>query len=556
MKTDASLRPPARHRGATVGWWLSDGTKPERGDAAIASAVRQVGAPAQLVQDNGQTAAAGGGTVVFSETAPDGDVLPLAGYVPALPPELLGDAAFRDTHRLRYAYVGGAMANGISSEAMVVAMARAGMLGFFGAAGLSLDRVEAAIDRIQQEVGDLPYGFNLIHTPNEPRIESGVADLYLRRGVRLVSASAYLDLTHPLVRYRVSGIHRDTRGRIVTPNRVIAKVSRTEVARKFLSPPPSEMLQELVRNKLITQDEATLASKVPVAGDLTAEADSGGHTDNRPACTLVPTMMALADEIQAERAYEESPRVGAAGGVSTPESTAAAFAMGAAYVLTGSVNQACVEAGTSAAVREMLCKAREADITMAPAADMFEMGVKVQVLKWGTMFAVRARTLYDLYRTYASVAEIPESQRAILERDFFRCTLAEAWAKTRAYFAIRDPEQVTRAERDPKHRMALVFRAYLGQSSDWANTGDPSRRADYQIWCGPAMGAFNEWVRGSFLESPEHRDVVTVGLNLLVGAGVVTRAAWMRACGVSLPMCARRFAPQQRAELAALFACA
>ena len=54
--------------------------------------------------------------------------------------------------------------------------------------------------------------------------------------------------------------------------------------------------------------------------------------------------------------------------------------------------------------------------------------------------------------------------------------------------------------------MALVFRWYLGQSSSWANAGEPSRTVDYQIWCGPAMAAFNEWVRGSFLEQPENRE--------------------------------------------------
>ncbi len=38
-------------------------------------------------------------------------------------------------------------------------------------------------------------------------------------------------------------------------------------------------------------------------------------------------------------------RIGAAGGISTPWAAAAALAMGAAYLVTGSVNQSCVEAG-------------------------------------------------------------------------------------------------------------------------------------------------------------------------------------------------------------------
>jgi NAD(P)H-dependent flavin oxidoreductase YrpB (nitropropane dioxygenase family) len=49
-------------------------------------------------------------------------------------------------------------------------------------------------------------------------------------------------------------------------------------------------------------------------------------------------------------------------------------------------------------VREMLAQAEQADVIMAPAADMFEMGVKLQVLKRGTMFAMRAAKLYELYR--------------------------------------------------------------------------------------------------------------------------------------------------------------
>src|SRR5262249_39746388 len=158
-----------------------------------------------------------------------------------------------------------------------------GMLGFFGAAGLSPVRVEAAIDRLQRLLGESPHGFNLIHTPNEPRLESEIVALYLRRGVRLVEASAYLDLTPPLVRYRVAGIHPHADGLMVTPNRIIAKASRVEVAAKFFSPPPQKFLQELQNEGFLTADQVRMADEIPVAQDLTAESDSGGHTDNRPA---------------------------------------------------------------------------------------------------------------------------------------------------------------------------------------------------------------------------------------------------------------------------------
>jgi PfaD family protein len=278
---------------------------------------------------------------------------------------------------------------------------------------------------------------------------------------------------------------------------------------------------------------------------MTVEADSGGHTDNRPLVTLLPGMMALRDELQARYGYAEPLRVGAAGGVSTPASVAAAFSMGAAYVMTGSVNQACLEAGTSPAVREMLAHAGQADVIMAPAADMFEMGVKVQVLKWGTMFAVRARKLYELYRAFDRLEDIPPKERVILERDFFRCSLDEAWGQTRSYFETRDPRQTERAEKDPHHKMALVFRSYLGRSSDWANSGEPTRKPDYQIWCGPAMGAFNDWTKGTFLERPENRSVVTVAMNLLYGAAKLLRARWLSAQGIEVPSAVGEFQPQR-----------
>ena len=427
-------------------------------------------------------------------------------------------------------------------------MSRAGLLGFFGAAGLSPQTVESAIDRLTRSLPDSAYGFNLIHSPNEPLLEAAVADLYVRRSIKLVEASAYLGLTLPLVRYRVHGIHRDAAGQIVTPNRIIAKVSRVEVASKFFAPPPAEMLRDLVAAGDLTAQQAELAGKVPVAQDVTAEADSAGHTDNRPAITLLPTLLALRDRYQKQYDYSHPLRVGAAGGISTPASAAAAFTMGAVYIVTGSVNQACVESGSSDLVRQMLAEAEQADTIMAPAADMFEMGVKVQVLKRGTMFAMRAAKLFELYRACDSLEKISAADRAMLEKTVFRTTFDEIWSQTRTFFQERDPGQIRRAEKDAKHKMALLFRWYLGLSSHWANAGEPSRKIDYQVWCGPAMGAFNEWVKGSFLERPENRRVVTVALNILYGAAVLLRAASLRFQGVQLPVGFPRVAPRRLEE--------
>jgi PfaD family protein len=480
--------------------------------------------------------------VLFSGASGNGDGL--VAVIPSCRLEDLGDPQFRARHGLRFPCMSGAMANGIGSVEIVEAMARAGFLGIFGSAGLSLGAIEHAIDRIEEFAREsLPFGMNLIHSPGEPELESAIVDLYLRRRVTLVEASAFLNLTLPVVRYRVAGISRDASGRLIVPNRIIAKVSRVEVASKFIAPPPSQFLRELVDSGHITSEQAEWASHIPMADDITAEADSGGHTDNQPAIVLLPTMIALREQLQARHSFKAPPRVGAAGGISTPWAAAAAFAMGAAYVVTGSVNQSCVEAGTSDAVRRMLAQAQQADIAMAPAADMFEMGVRVQVLKRGTLFAMRAAKLYELYRAHESLDRIPEADRGALEKTIFRAPIAQIWQQTMDFFAKRDPSRIERAHRDPKQKMALVFRWYLGMSSQWANQGDPARTVDYQIWCGPAMAAFNDWVRGTFLEHPENRRVVTVALNILYGAAVLTRSRIASMQGLTLPTGVPRLLP-------------
>ena len=85
-----------------------------------------------------------------------------------------------------------------------------------------------------------------------------------------------------------------------------------------------------------------------------------------------------------------------------------------------------------------------------------------------------------------------------------------------------------------KLKMALIFRSYLGRASGWANQGESSRNIDYQVWCGPAMGAFNQWAKGSFLEKAENRKVVNVAKNLMVGAIIWSRAQMLRMQGLEL----------------------
>lgn len=499
--------------------------------AGVRSRLTDLVQPCFIVHAEGRVglAAAGQPTV-----APGPGGMELLGTLPPLRPEQLGDSAFRAAHGVRYAYMAGAMANGIASEELVIALGQAGILASFGAAGLVPARVEGAIRRIQAALPNGPYAFNLIHSPSEEALERGAVELYLRHGVRTVEASAFLGLTPHVVYYRAAGLGVDPSGAISIGNRVIAKISRREVAEQFMRPAPEALLAPLVEAGLITPLQAQLAAQVPMADDITVEADSGGHTDNRPLVCLLPSILALRDEIQAQHGYTQAVRVGAGGGIGTPAAALATFIMGAAYIVTGSINQACVESGASPHARRLLAQAGMADVMMAPAADMFELGVKVQLLKRGTFFPMRAQKLYELYQKYSALEAIPPAEREQLERQIFRKPLETIWQETEAYFAERDPDQIRRALDNPKRRMALVFRWYLGLSSRWSNSGEPGREMDYQIWCGPAMGAFNDWVRGSYLEAPEARHVADVAQHMLTGAAYLYRIQQLRAYGIDV----------------------
>lgn len=534
----------------------SSGAIPEKGASAIHHAIFDVRNPVFIVDLDGEPAVCRNGkAIIFTDHHSGASQHRLVAHTPALVPENLGNMNFKRRYNLKYPYIAGAMAHGISSVELVKAAGKAGMIGFFGSAGLSLKEVEHAVASIQAETSGMPYGFNLVYS-GAPDHEMAMVALYLKHGIPLISAAGYLKITLPLLYYRITGIYQAPDHSIICPNRIIAKTSRLEIAKQFLSPPPDKMIRQLVERNLITSQEAALARRVSVASDLTAEADSGGHTDNRSALSLLPSMLDLRDDLADAYQYPERPGIGLGGGIATPRAVSAAFAMGADYVLSGSVSQSCLESGTSPTVKQMLARALQTDVSMAPSANMFERGIKVQVLKRGTLFPQRAARLYEIYREYESIEQLPEKIKNEIQEKIFKNPIDAEWKSTCAFFHAYDPSQLELAEKDPRRRMGLLFRSYLGKSSKWAIAGDPDRIRDYQIWCGPSMGAFNEWAAGSFLEHPENRRFDTVAMNLLLGACVCIRRQQllqgMAGCDMSLPASVGKFKPLTSDEIHAI----
>jgi PfaD family protein len=156
------------------------------------------------------------------------------------------------------------------------------------------------------------------------------------------------------------------------------------------------------------------------------------------------------------------------------------------------------------------------------------------VLKPGTLFGPRAKKLYEYYKQYNSIDDIPVAEREKLEKQVFKAPLEEIWQSCIEFFEQRDPEQIERAKDNPHRKMALIFRWYLGLSSNWANAGTPGRELDFQIWCGPSMGAFNDWVKGTYLEDYQNRKAADVAEQIMQGAAYLYRIQALKMQGVGI----------------------
>ncbi|MFK2853204.1 ACP S-malonyltransferase [Dyella humi] len=429
----------------------------------------------------------------------------------------LGSQIFRRRYDLQYAYMAGAMYRGVASADLVIKMGKAGFLSFFGAGGLSREKIEANIARIQTELNaGQPYGMNLLANYEYPAQEEAVVELYLKHGIKNVEAAAFMQMTPALMRYRLQGLRLNERGDVVCTHRVVAKVSRPEVAKAFMSPPPAHIVDRLLERGLVTPQQAEWSKRIPVSHDICVEADSGGHTDGGIAAVMLPPLLRMRDELQRTHAYAEPLCMGLAGGIGGPEAAAAAFLLGADFITTGSINQCTVEAGMSDDGKSMLQEIDIHDTEYAPAGDMFEIGAQVQVMKKSVFFPARANKLLSLYRHYESLDDIPSRTRNQLEGTFFKKSFDEIWGETANYFrSIKLDHEIAKAEANTKHKMALVFRWYFAYSTRLAIEGKGEDRVNYQIQTGPALGSFNQWVKGTELEPWTKRHVDHIAFKLM-----------------------------------------
>ncbi|WP_103534489.1 ACP S-malonyltransferase [Streptomyces sp. SM11] len=433
----------------------------------------------------------------------------------------LGSEAFRQDYGVRLAYVAGGMRQGVGSVELVARMASAGLLSYFGASGLAARDVVLAVAAVRARVpAGAPFGVNVTHDPFDPRAESDLVDVLIREDVRFVEASTHVEVTPALVRHRLTGARVLPDGTVHVPRKILAKVTRPDSGRLFLEPPPAALVSRLVEQGLLSTEEAAAGSRVALADDVCAVGDAGDHSDMAALWALLPALRGLRAELGG---VAGAVRIGAGGGIGAPESAAASFVLGADFVLTGSINACTAESGTSVAAKDLLQAADVHDTAFAPYGNLFELGGRTRVLRKGVLFHARAGKLHDLWRNHDSWEAVPAAARAKVERDYLGASFEEILARS-GNSSVGSRGQAL----DPKRRMALVFRWYCAQAAIWAIEGTPGRVANYQIPCGPALGACNRWLAGTPLHAWADRHADELAERLMTEAAEVVNGGLQR----------------------------
>jgi NAD(P)H-dependent flavin oxidoreductase YrpB (nitropropane dioxygenase family) len=267
------------------------------------------------------------------------------------------------------------------SERVTAAVSRAGGLGVLGAAQLTADELERKLAWLHDELGDTPFGVDLLLPGSYEAAEDGgldrselVAQVPMEHR-RFVSALLAEYGVPELEEGHTFGDHVDGRGLPVTGNHTYTARDTAPLLEVCLASPirlfanalgvaPPEIVDAFHERDVLV---AGLAG-TPRHGVKHREGgtdvviaqgyEAGGHTGDIGSMVLIPDMVDAVDGLP----------VLAAGGIASGRQMAAALVLGASGVWTGSVWLTTEEAETTRAVRERFLRARTSDTVRSRAS--------------------------------------------------------------------------------------------------------------------------------------------------------------------------------------------
>ena len=247
---------------------------------------------------------------------------------------------------------------------VVAAVSKAGGLGILGAVGHTPGMLETELSWIEDEVGDKPYGVDLLLPPKYVGAEAGGLDVPARFAVPIEHKEFLDDL---LRRYDIAVPAEEERLRSAAGSRChpkgyeplldVAFAHRTALIASALGPAPPDLIERAhAQDVVVAALAGNLAHAVRHAASgvdliVAQGTEAGGHTGTVSTMVLVPEVVDAVAPIP----------VLAAGGSAGGRQVAAAMALGAEGVWTGSVWLATEEAETTDVVKEKFLAASSSD---------------------------------------------------------------------------------------------------------------------------------------------------------------------------------------------------
>jgi NAD(P)H-dependent flavin oxidoreductase YrpB (nitropropane dioxygenase family) len=256
---------------------------------------------------------------------------------------------------------------------VVAAVSKAGGLGVLGAVALSPDALDMELDWIENEVGDRPYGVDVLVPAKYIGVEEGglsgsklgemipeehrkfVNDLMERYGVPPLPDDEKITATGGLLSWSHKGAQ---------PLMDVAFAHKTRLIANALGPAPDYMVEHAHANDVVVA--GLVGKKVHAERQKNAGVDiivaqgyeAGGHTGEISTMVLIPEVV---------DAVAPTP-VLAAGGIGNGRQIAASMALGAQGVWCGSVWLTTEEAETHPVVKEKFLAATSSDTVRSRAS--------------------------------------------------------------------------------------------------------------------------------------------------------------------------------------------
>ncbi len=244
---------------------------------------------------------------------------------------------------------------------VAIAVSRSGGVGIWGCTRQTPDEIEAGVSRMKSELGDLPWGVDLVipagmpERDDRPAIESTLPSEHVEFVSSMRQRYGVPDDGLPGMRSRFVRSEETARDQLA-----VAMDHRIPVLALGVGSPTWAVEQAHDQGSLIVSlvgRSAHAETAIRAGADILVAqgADSGGHTGPIGTFTLVPLVVEAAG----------GRPVLAAGGVATGRHIAAAMALGADGVWVGTAFLASVEAAPSPVLLEKLLAADATDTVVS-----------------------------------------------------------------------------------------------------------------------------------------------------------------------------------------------